>query len=137
MDCIFCKIVAGKIPSLKIFENDHIFSFLDIGPLSDGHALVIPKKHHKFLHEMSEEESAEIGRALPKISKAIITATAAPGYNILQNNGNVAGQLVGHVHFHIIPREEEDGLGFRWNPKLYPENKAKLIQEMIMKELKL
>jgi histidine triad (HIT) family protein len=136
MDCIFCKIVAGKIPSLKIYENDHVLSFLDIGPLADGHTLVIPKKHYTYLHEMPSEELAEIGKALPEIADAVMAATGAQGYNVLQNNGRCAGQLVDHVHFHIIPRIEGDGLGYRWNAKEYPEGKARQVQRAIIAELK-
>jgi len=136
MDCIFCKIVAGKIPSLTIYENDHVLSFLDIGPLADGHTLVIPKKHYTYLHEMPSVELAEIGKALPEIADAVMAATGAQGYNVLQNNGRCAGQFVDHVHFHIIPRVEGDGLGYRWNPKEYPEGKAKQIQQAIIGELK-
>jgi histidine triad (HIT) family protein len=136
LDCIFCKIVAGKIPSLKIYENDHVLSFLDIGPLADGHTLVIPKKHYTFLHEMSDVELAEIAKALPRIAQAIMAATGTEAYNVLQNNGRTAGQLVDHVHFHIIPRVDADGLGYRWNPKKYPEGKDKKIQQAIIAELR-
>lgn len=136
LDCIFCKIVAGKIPSLKIYENDHVLSFLDIGPLADGHTLVIPKKHYTFLHEMSDADLAEIGKALPRIAQAVLAATGTEAYNVLQNNGRTAGQLVDHVHFHIIPRVDADGLGYRWNAKKYPEGKDKKIQQAIIAELR-
>jgi histidine triad (HIT) family protein len=136
MDCIFCKIVAGEIPSLKIYENKYVLSFLDIGPLTDGHTLVIPKKHYQFLHEMPAAELAEIGQALPKIAEAVMAATGAKGYNVLQNNGRCAGQFVDHVHFHIIPRVEGDGLGYRWNPKKYPEGKDKQVLQKIISNLK-
>ncbi len=136
MDCIFCKIVAGQIPSLKIYENDHALSFLDIGPLSDGHLLVIPKKHYARLDDMSADEVAAVARVLPELADAVVRATGAQGYNVLQNNGRIAGQLVDHVHFHIIPRKPDDGLGYRWNPKKYPPGKDKQLQQQIIAELK-
>jgi len=136
MDCIFCKIVAGQIPALKILENDRVLSFLDIGPLADGHTLVIPKKHYQHLDEMAEADVVAIARVLPKIASAVVAATGVDGYNILQNNGRVAGQLVEHVHFHIIPRVAEDGLGYRWNAKKYPAGKEKEVLQKILTELK-
>jgi histidine triad (HIT) family protein len=136
MDCIFCKIVAGQIPALKIYENDHVLSFLDIGPLADGHLLVIPKKHYSRLDEMSGDEVAAVARVLPELADAVVRATGAQGYNVLQNNGRVAGQLVDHVHFHIIPRMPDDGLGYRWNAKKYPAGKDKQLQQEIIAELK-
>eukprot|EP00928_Gymnodinium_smaydae_P020567 TRINITY_DN17947_c0_g1_i1.p1 TRINITY_DN17947_c0_g1~~TRINITY_DN17947_c0_g1_i1.p1 ORF type:complete len:160 (+),score=43.58 TRINITY_DN17947_c0_g1_i1:71-481(+) len=112
---IFEKIVAGDIPSHKIYEDELVYAFLDINPLSPGHALVIPKKCYEFLHEVPENTSAAIGRVLPKIAKAVMTATGTKDYNILQNNGSAAHQAVPHVHFHIIPKpSEQQGLGVGW-----------------------
>ncbi len=110
MDCIFCKIVAGQIPALKILENDRVLSFLDIGPLADGHTLVIPKKHYQHLDEMAEADVVAIARVLPKIASAVVAATGVDGYNILQNNGRVAGQLVEHVHFRVSDKNEQTAL---------------------------
>lgn len=135
-ECVFCQIAEGKIPALKIYENEDLLAFLDISPLSDGHTLVIPKKHFERLDELPEDLACKIARILPKLSKAIVKATGAKGYNILQNNGKVAGQQVMHVHFHIIPRDEADGLGYRWLAKKYPEGKDKAIQEKILSALK-
>jgi len=136
MDCIFCKIIAGEIPALKVYENDAVLSFMDIGPLADGHLLVIPKRHYSRLDQMPSEEIAAIAKTLPKLADAVIAATGAEGYNILQNNGKVAGQAVDHVHFHIIPRVAEDGLGYRWNAKKYPQGKDKEMQQKILAELR-
>ncbi|MFA5863973.1 MAG: HIT family protein [Phycisphaerae bacterium] len=136
MDCIFCKIISGQIPALKIYENDQVLSFLDIGPLSDGHTLVIPRKHYSRLDQMPADEVAAVAKVLPELADAVICATGAEGYNILQNNGKVAGQLVEHVHFHIIPRVSDDGLGYRWNAKKYPTGKDQEIQRKIIAELK-
>ncbi len=134
-DCIFCKIVEGKIPALKIYENDYVLAFLDIGPLSFGHTLVIPKKHYERLDQIPADEFAELAKVLPKISKAVVTAMNAEGYNILQNNGRVAGQVVPHIHIHIIPRNAGDGLGYRWLAKKYPEGKDKEVHERILQAL--
>ena len=116
-DCVFCKIIAGDIPCHRVFENDHLLAFLDIAPLARGHTVVIPKAHAERLDQLDPEVVAEIGRRLGRIGRRVVSATAADGYNVLQNNGSVAGQVVPHVHFHIIPRRSGDGLGYRWNAK--------------------
>ena len=109
-DCIFCKILRGEVPSDKVYEDDVAIAFLDINPISDGHTLVIPKKHYlDFLHMPREDFSAFTG-ALKKVAKAVKTATQADGVNICANVGEAAGQIVFHAHFHIIPRFEGDGL---------------------------
>ena len=112
--CLFCKIIQGQIPCHKLHEDDHTLAFLDIGPLSTGHTLIIPKTHAVTLNDLDETHAAAIGRIAPKIGRAVQQATNTPGWNLLQNNGPVAGQVVMHVHFHIIPRNENDKLGFRW-----------------------
>ena len=111
---IFTRIITGEIPSFKIFENDHVYSFLDINPISRGHVLVIPKEPAQYLHELSPESSSELGRALSSISKSIVEVTGATSYNIIQNNGSQAGQTVFHVHFHIIPKYPESTHNFAW-----------------------
>ena len=116
-DSIFTKIVKGEIPCHRVFENERILAFLDITPLSEGHTLVIPKQQVERLEDLPPEETAELARQLGAIAKRVVAATGAEGYNILQNNGRVAGQEVPHVHFHIIPRRAGDGLGYRWNAK--------------------
>ena len=116
-DCIFCRIVAGEIPCTKVYEDDLCLAFMDIGPLADGHTLLIPKKHYEFLYEMPPDEVAHLARRLPAMAKAVQEAMGAEGLNVLQNNGRVSGQAVPHVHFHFIPRVEGDGLGYRWPAK--------------------
>lgn len=116
-DCVFCKIIASGIPCHRVFENDHLLAFLDIAPLAQGHTVVIPKAHAERLDQLDPEVVAEVGRQLGRIGRRVVSATAAEGYNVLQNNGSVAGQVVPHVHFHIIPRRSGDGLGYRWNAK--------------------
>uniref|UniRef100_A0A6V3J1T4 HIT domain-containing protein n=2 Tax=Lotharella globosa TaxID=91324 RepID=A0A6V3J1T4_9EUKA len=113
---LFEKIVAGKIPSYKVYEDDLVFAFLDINPLAPGHTLVIPKKKYETLDKVPDETAAAIGKVLPRLARAIMKATECKDYNILQNNGTVAHQFVPHVHFHIIPRPNaKAGLGLSWN----------------------
>ena len=123
-NCVFCKIVAGEIPTQKVFETDCGLAFLDIGPLADGHLLWIPKEHYETLHEMPGERVSSLCAPLPRLGEAVKNVTGAAGYNVLQNNGRVAGQVVNHVHFHIIPRAEGDGLGYRWPANEYPRGRA-------------
>ncbi|KFX92305.1 hypothetical protein O988_01471 [Pseudogymnoascus sp. VKM F-3808] len=109
--CIFCKIIKGDIPSFKLFESDKVFAFLDINPLSRGHALVIPKFHGAKLADIPDDQLSEI---LPVVKK-LVTATGAVDYNVLQNNGRIAHQEVDHVHFHMIPKPNlEEGLTVGW-----------------------
>jgi histidine triad (HIT) family protein len=116
MPTIFDKIIAGEIPCHKVYEDNHVLAFLDIGPLSRGHTLVIPKEARAHLHELSDDASAAIGRVLPRLCRAVMAATGARAYNVIQNNGSAAHQVVMHVHFHIIPKFDDAGLGIDWNP---------------------
>ncbi len=116
-DCVFCRIAAGDIPATKVFEDDRCLAFMDIGPLADGHTLLIPKPHYEVLWDMPAEEVAHLAAKLPALGAAVRDAVDAQGVNVLQNNGRVSGQAVMHVHFHVIPRREGDGLGYRWLAK--------------------
>jgi len=131
--CLFCRIIRGEIPSYKLVETELSFSFLDIGPLSKGHALVIPKYHAAKLHEVPDEYLADV---MP-IAKKIAVALGAENYNILQNNGRIAHQLVDHVHFHIIPKpseSNEEGLVIGWpSQDQSREELAKLQEELVGK----
>ncbi len=114
---IFKKIIDGEIPCHRIYEDGQVLAFLDINPLSPGHTLVIPKEPAVTLDALSEESGAAIGRVLPKIAAAVLKATGAKDFNVLQNNGAAAHQEVLHVHFHIIPKlESGDGLSVGWRP---------------------
>jgi len=108
VDCIFCKIVSGEIPSIKIMEDPLNMAFLDVRPRSPGHTLAIPKKHYEKLEDMPEEEAKKLFGFIHKLIKAIPVAVNAQGYNLGINNGKAAGQEVMHVHFNIIPRFEGD-----------------------------
>jgi len=114
-ETIFSKILRGEIPSHKVYEDDFVFAFLDIGPLSRGHTLVIPKEAKATLAELSDESAAAIGRVLPRLCRAVMRVTGTSDYNVLQNNGAAAHQAVFHVHFHIIPKpNDEAGLKIGW-----------------------
>ena len=127
-DTIFSKILRGDIPCHKVYEDDLILAFLDIGPLSFGHTLVIPKEEVGTLDELSDETAAAIGRVLPRLCRAIKAVTGTEQFNVLQNNGPMAHQAVFHVHFHIIPKPSGDqGLGIKWpSVKLDQEEGTKL-----------
>lgn len=115
MASIFTRIATGEIPCHKLYENAHVIAFLDIGPLSTGHALVVPREEKALVHELSDESAAAIGAALPRVARALMTATGAPAYNILANCGALAHQEVPHVHFHVIPKYQDGrGLGIEW-----------------------
>lgn len=115
MSTIFSKIIAGEIPCHRVYEDAHVLAFLDINPLAPGHTLVIPKEAKAYLHELSDESSAAIGRVLPRVCRGVMKATGATAYNLLQNNGTAAHQVVMHVHFHIIPKLPDGrGLGIGW-----------------------
>ena len=122
-DCIFCKIVAGQIPCMQVYGDDDCLAFLDIGPLAQGHLLLIPREHFGRLEEVPPEALAKVCSVLPRLGSALVDVTGAAGYNVLLNNGAVAGQEVPHVHFHLIPRVEGDGLGYRWNRTAYAEGR--------------
>ena len=110
---IFTLIIQGTIPCHKVYEDDHVFAFLDINPASVGHTLVVPKEQSATLDELSDEACAAVGRVLPRISRAVLAASGARDFNVLQNNGEAAFQSVFHVHFHIIPKHD-DGSGLSW-----------------------
>ncbi len=120
-DTVFSKILRGEIPAHKLYEDEHVLAFLDVGPLSRGHALVIPKEPAVTLDALSDEAAAAIGRVLPRLCRALMVTTGATAYNVLQNNGSLAHQVVMHVHFHIIPKfPSGEGLGLVWKPGSLP-----------------
>ena len=134
-DCVFCKMVAGQIPVIKIYEDEVVLAFLDIGPVSDGHTLVIPKQHFEKLHDCPAELLGRVSSRLGKIAKAVAAGMNSDGYNVLCNNGRSAGQLVEHLHFHIIPRNTGDGVFNRWPAYKYEEGKIEGIATKIRENL--
>jgi histidine triad (HIT) family protein len=114
-DSIFGKIIRGEIPSYKVYEDAEVLAFLDINPLSRGHTLVIPKEPAETLDQLSDASAAALGRVMPRICRAVMAATGVREYNVLENNGRGAHQMVPHVHFHIIPKPNaQEGLGVGW-----------------------
>lgn len=134
METIFSKIIAGEIPCEKIYEDDHVFAFLDIAPTNPGHTLVVPKVWSENLLDTDPELLAHVMKAVQKIAKVIKTATGADGINIHQNNGEAAGQKVFHLHFHIIPRFTDDGYHL-WHGKPADPESLKLMGEKIRQVL--
>lgn len=116
MDCIFCKIAAGEIPSATLYEDEDFRVILDLGPASRGHALILPKAHYANLYEIPDELAAKAMVLAKKIASAGTKALRCDGYNIVQNNGEAAGQTVFHFHMHLIPRYTGDGAGVTWTP---------------------
>lgn len=114
-DCLFCKIIDGEIPSAKVYEDDHVFAFMDISQVTTGHTLIIPKIHTKNIYETPSDVASELFARVPKIAQAIKDAYEPVGMNLLNNNEIMAGQSVFHFHLHLIPRYgEEDGFDAKW-----------------------
>jgi len=116
MDCIFCKIVAGEIPSHRVYEDDSVIAFLDINPATRGHALVVPRRHSVDIFDTIPEDLEAAARATQLVARKLQRIVKADGFNILQNNGPAAGQAVAHYHVHVIPRREGDGALQAWRP---------------------
>ncbi len=113
MDCIFCQIIAGDIPSYKVYEDDHVYAFLDISQVTEGHTLVVPKQHVKNLYDLDEKTATHVFRAVPPIANALKRAFAPIGLNLI-NNTERPHQSVDHFHVHLLPRYEQDDLGIRF-----------------------
>ncbi len=133
-ETIFQKILNGELPCHKVYEDERVLAFLDAYPVSKGHTLVIPKEPAETLDQLSDESAAAIGRVLPRLCRAVINATGTSNVNVLQNNGAPAHQAVFHVHFHIIPKEDDgSGLGIEWNAK--PLDNGDALAQTIMAAL--
>lgn len=107
-NCIFCNIIAGEIPSCKVYEDDQVLAFLDISQTTKGHTLLVPKEHVRNVLEMSEDTAATLFARLPKLARALKKATGAPAMNIINNNEELAGQTVFHAHIHLVPRYHDN-----------------------------
>lgn len=114
-DCLFCKIVNGEIPAAKVYEDDHVYAFLDISQVTKGHTLVVPKVHTTNIYDTTSEVAKELFARIPKIANALKESLQAIGMNILINNEAVAGQTIFHLHVHLIPKYKEDeGFTVNW-----------------------
>ncbi|KAF8536046.1 HIT domain protein [Trichophaea hybrida] len=130
--CIFCKIIKGEIPCFKLYESAKVLAFLDTQPLSKGHALVIPKTHGEKLHHIPDDELSEL---LP-IAKKLALAVGVEDYNLLQNNGRIAHQVVDHVHVHMIPKpNEKEGLSVGWPAQKTDMDKLKVLFEELKSKM--
>lgn len=116
-DCIFCKIANGGIPSATIYEDENFRVILDMGPATKGHALLLPKKHYANLFELDDEVAEKALKTAKKVAGQMKEALHADGFNLVQNNGEIAGQTVFHFHMHLIPRYEKDQVGTFWTPQ--------------------
>ena len=132
-DCIFCKIVAGKIPAAKVYEDDKVVSFLDIMPANKGHCLVVPKNHSQTLVDMDDADLVATINAAKKVAKALSLSFGNASFNIVMNNGKEAGQVVNHAHIHLIPRFQKDRLRIKWSHLKYEGEEMKEYAEKIKK----
>lgn len=132
-DCIFCKIAKGEIPSNTVYENDSFRVILDINPANEGHCLIIPKKHGKDIFELDNETVKSAFGLAKKVSEAVKVAFNSEGLNIVQNNGELAGQTVDHFHIHVIPRKKDDNVNISSQAIKLTEEKFKEIKEKIQK----
>jgi histidine triad (HIT) family protein len=134
--CLFCKIAAGEVPANIVYDSNDVMAFLDIRPANPGHVLVVPKQHFETLPNIPEELNSVLLQVVKIIAQAQVEALGAQGVNVLQNNGELAGQAVPHVHIHVIPRFKDDKIVFNWNPiGLKPEQFAE-IQKRLMSKAK-
>lgn len=137
--CIICQIVEGTLPSYKVYEDEHTLAFLDIAPVTDGHVLLVPKQHHQFVEDLPEDVHAALFDSLKKLVKPIQAAFDAPASNIFINNGPNAGQIIPHVHIHIIPRPKKTGMNlFSGTARFKPRNKEYFedVAEKIRKKIR-
>ena len=131
-NCIFCKIANGEIPSATVYEDDTFRAILDIAPAHKGHVIVLPKSHADNLFELDDEIAAKALPVVKKIAKALKAVTGCDGVNVLQNNGTAAGQSVFHLHIHIVPRFEGDGILPVWPHESYEDGEAAQWAEKIV-----
>ena len=135
--CIFCRIVAGEIPSIRVYEDTDVLAFMDIGPLVKGHTLVIPKTHHNLISETPDDVLAKVIAVVRLVARAQMDGLGADGINVHQANGAAAGQVVPHVHFHVVPRYANDGHHWNWTPHPYADlSEAAALADRIQAALK-
>ena len=135
MHCLFCEIVAGRIPSARVLETDDAVAFLDLGPVNAGHVLLVPREHHADLSELSDALAAKVGALLPRLSRAIRRATEADGLNVVINNGEAAGQTIFHGHWHLIPRFFDDAVNWPWPHLSYAGDEMETMRASLVREL--
>ena len=134
--CIFCKIIKGEIPSSTIYEDDNVKVILDIAPSAKGHAILLVKQHVANIFEMDAELAGKVFSVVPKVAATIKEELGCDGLNVLQNNGEDAGQTVFHLHIHFIPRWKDDAINIKWTPCNYAEGEAAALAERLAERLK-
>lgn len=133
--CIFCKIVQGQIPSTRLLETEHAIVLLDIHPVNPGHVLIVTRAHHTHLADLPDSIAAHVASLLPRLCRVIRAATGADGLNVIVNNGRAAGQTIDHVHWHIIPRFQDDSVNWPWPQGQYVGDELAQMQARITSEL--
>ncbi len=133
-DCLFCRIVRKEIPAEVVYEDEATLAFLDIRPTAPGHVLVIPKQHSDGLHDANPVVLGAVIRTVQRLARVLMQVFEVEGFNVIQNNGSVAGQVIPHLHFHIIPRQTGDGLE-HWHGKVYGEGEMKEMGERVRKNV--
>ncbi len=132
--CIFCKIAAGEIPSKTLYEDEEFRVILDLGPATKGHALILPKNHYKNLYELPDEQAKKVIVLAKKMAMEITERLHCDGFNLVQNNGEIAGQTVFHFHMHLIPRYEGDGQRIGWKPGKPGDTELEAVKREIVGE---
>lgn len=130
--CIFCKIANGEIPSKTLFEDDKFRVILDLAPAAKGHALILPKEHFANIYELPEETAADVIKLAKKMAARMTEKLSCDGFNLLQNNGEIAGQTVFHYHMHLIPRYEGDGQKIGWKPGSPSQEELEAVRKQIV-----
>lgn len=133
-NCIFCKIANGEISSRTLYEDDKFRVILDLGPASKGHALILPKEHYANLYELSDEMAGEVMKLARKMAVQMTERLSCEGFNLVQNNGELAGQTVFHFHMHLIPRYQEDGQKIGWKPQEVSQEELEETRKQIVGE---
>lgn len=133
-NCIFCKIANGEIPSRTLYEDDDFRVILDLGPASKGHALILPKEHYANLYELPDRTAGEVMKLARKMAVQMTERLGCEGFNLVQNNGELAGQTVFHFHMHLIPRYQDDGQKIGWKPQEVSQEELEETRKQIMGE---
>ena len=129
--CVFCKIIRGELPAVKVYEDEYVIAFLDIKPINPGHTLIVPKRHVERLEELEPDEAQALIYAAARLAPAIVRAVGAEGYNIIVNIGSAAGQEIPHLHLHVVPRFTGDGCRFNCERKDTSEEERENIGALI------
>lgn len=132
-NCIFCKLANGVFPTNSIYEDDKFNVILDLSPATKGHALILPKDHYKNLYEVPEDTAADVMKLAKKLATEMTEKLGADGFNLVQNNNEVAGQTVFHFHMHLIPRYNGDAQKIAWNPTSPTAEELTAIKETLTK----